>query len=115
MQPTRAALVSLLVVFVLLSALLAKCLQTSRLGVVNLCDRFTAKKKLDFVFTVSVGISEDALGDEVMTGCVLDVWVDVGDQAMWDDARWESRVDKGAGVDTEQGGREGGEGKGGGS
>lgn len=73
-----------------------------------------SRKKLDFVFTVSVGISEDVLGDEVMTGCVLDVCVDVGDQAMWDDARWESRVDKGAGVDTEQGG-EGGEGRGGGS
>lgn len=39
-----------------------------------------------------------------MTGRVLDVCVDAGDQAMWDDARWESRVDKGAGVDTGQGG-----------
>lgn len=65
-QPTRAALVSLLMVFVLLSALLAECLQTSRWGVVNLCDRFIAKK-LDFVFTVSVGISEDML---MMCVCV---------------------------------------------
>lgn len=64
MQPTRAVLVSLLMVFVLLSALLAKCLQTSRLGVVNLSDRFIAKK-LDFIFTVSVGISEEVPVDNV--------------------------------------------------
>ena len=39
-SPTRAALVSWLTVFVLLSALLATRLQTSRPGVVNLHDRF---------------------------------------------------------------------------
>lgn len=33
-----------------------------------------------------------------MAGCVLHVCVDVSDQTMWDDAKWESRVDKGAGV-----------------
>lgn len=60
MQPTRAALVSLLMVFVLHSALLAKCLQTSRLGVVNLFRQVYGKKfGLDFFFTVSVGISEE--------------------------------------------------------
>lgn len=56
-SPTRAALVSWLTVFVLLSALLATRLQTSRPGVVNLRDRFIGKK-WDLVFTVSVGISE---------------------------------------------------------
>lgn len=73
MQP-RAALVSLLLVIVLLSALLAKCLQTSRLGVVNLCDRFIAKIGLGF-FTVSVGISEEVL----LMMCVrCDDWVCAG-------------------------------------
>lgn len=33
-----------------------------------------------------------------MTGYALCVSGEVSDQAMWDDARWESRVDKGAGV-----------------
>lgn len=49
--PSRAALVSLLTVFVLLSALfpssssLAACSQTSRGGAVNFPDRFAARKK----------------------------------------------------------------------
>lgn len=63
MQPTRAVLVSLLVVFVLLSALLAKCLQTSRLGrgaggrgsVVIPLEKEVYSKKLD----CAVGTSED--------------------------------------------------------
>lgn len=92
-------------VFVLLSALLAKCLQTSRSGAVNLSDRFTAKKKkldLVFFFAPSVGISEEVAlitrRFDVTAGRGLYDRSDVGDRAMWGSARWESRVDKGAGV-----------------
>lgn len=34
----------------------------------------------------------------MMTGYVLCVCGEVSDQTMWDNARWDSRVDKGAGV-----------------
>lgn len=50
-QPTRGTLVSLLTVFVLLSTLLAKCLQTSRAGAVNLL-RQVYCKKLDSGFRI---------------------------------------------------------------
>lgn len=66
-------------------------------GVMILDDGFTAKKKkkeLGSIVAVSVGISER----DVVAGCALCLCADVGDQAMWDDARWMSRVDRRAGV-----------------
>lgn len=62
MQPTRAVLVSLLVVFVLLSALLAKCLQTSRLGVVILSVRQVySRKNWTLLLQLVWEISEEVL------------------------------------------------------
>lgn len=51
-------------------------------------------KKLGSILAVSVRISER----DAVAGCALCMCVDVGDQAMWDDARWISRVDERAGV-----------------
>lgn len=63
------------------------------------------KKKeagLGFFFAPSVGISEEVAlitrRFDVTAGRGLYDRSDVGDRAMWGSARWESRVDKGAGV-----------------
>lgn len=78
--------------------------QAARGGRDSFLDSLTAKK-LELAVTVqSAGIiREGSAADKcqcggVMAARVLYVCVDVSDRAMWDEARWESTVDKGAGV-----------------